>query len=134
MSTHYEIAEPTSIYEHVDGEVLVLNLETGLYTQMKGLSASVFDSLAMGVEMQTVRQAMVAAGCSIADIDAVETRTARWCELGYLRPSRGEPSNRDLNFKPGDLYDEQTWDDLSELIKLDPVHDVSPQGWPQSLT
>ena len=65
---HYEVIEPSAIYEYIDGEVLALNLQTGIYVQMKQLSAELFYAVATGRSTEMVRHAALNAGYSEAQI------------------------------------------------------------------
>lgn len=129
---HYEVVEPSAIYEFVDGEVLALNLMTGIYIQMKQLSAELFHALATGTSTEVIVSAAKTAGYSAAHIAEFDTHYSNWVALGLLRNAQdvGRPTSESFTLTPALQFVEEQWDDLSELIMMDPVHDVSPQGWP----
>ena len=129
---HYEVVEPTAIYEYIDGEVLALNLQTGVYVQMKQLSAELFYAVATGRSTEIVSHAARNAGYSEAQIIDFDSCYSNWVALGLLQVARNaqHPDTESLSLIPGLQFSEERWDDLSELIMMDPVHDVSPQGWP----
>lgn len=129
---HYEVVEPSAIYEFVDGEVLALNLMSGIYVQMKQLSAELFHALATGTSTEVIVSAARTAGYSDAQITEFDTHYSNWVALGLLRIAQepGRPKSESFALTPALQFVEEQWDDLSELIMMDPVHDVSPQGWP----
>lgn len=129
---HYEVVEPSAIYEYIDGEVLALNLLTGIYVQMKSLSAELFHALASGHSAEVVETAAIMAGYGTDVVKQFETHYSEWVALGLLRvcANSGPDVPAHLTLQPGLSFSEEHWDDLSELIMMDPVHDVSPQGWP----
>lgn len=129
---HYEVVEPSAIYEYIDGEVLALNLLTGIYVQMKSLSAELFHALASGHSAEIVETAAIMAGYGTDVVRQFETHYSEWVALGLLRvrANSGPDVPVHLTLQPGLSFSEEQWDDLSELIMMDPVHDVSPQGWP----
>ena len=129
---HYEVIEPSAINEYIDGEVLALNLQTGIYVQMKQLSAELFYAVATGRSTEMVRHAALNAGYSEAQITDFDSCYSNWVALGLLQIARHAqlPNTEPLSLIPGLQFSEERWDDLSELIMMDPVHDVSPQGWP----
>jgi hypothetical protein len=129
---HYEVVEPSAIYEYIDGEVLALNLQTGIYVQMKQLSAELFYAVATGRSAEMVSHAARNAGYSEAQITDFDMCYSNWVSLGLLQVARNaqHPDTEPLSLIPGLQFSEESWDDLSELIMMDPVHDVSPQGWP----
>jgi hypothetical protein len=132
---HYEVIEPSAIYEYIDGEVLALNLQTGIYIQMKELSAELFHALATGCSTEAVSQAALNAGYSNAQVAKFDTHYTNWIELGLLQVVQTPPSRipDSISITPGLQFSEERWDDLSDLIMMDPVHDVSPQGWPSRI-
>lgn len=129
---HYEVVEPSAIYEYIDGEVLALNLQTGIYVQLKQLSAELFYAAATGRSAEMISHAAQNAGYGEARIADFDTCYANWVALGLLQVARNaqHPDTEAFSLISGLQFSEERWDDLSELIMMDPVHDVSPQGWP----
>jgi hypothetical protein len=129
---HYEVVEPSAIYEYIDGEVLALNLQTGVYIQMKQLSAELFHAVATGRSTEMIRHAALSAGYSEEQVTEFDMCYSNWVALGLLEVARNtqHPDTESLSLIPELQFSEERWDDLSELIMMDPVHDVSPQGWP----
>lgn len=129
---HYEVVEPSAIYEYIAGEVLALNLQTGIYIQMKQLSAELFYAVATGKSSEMVLDSALNAGYSEAQTGEFDTHYSNWVALGLLQVAHNNQhsSTEPFLLAPGLQFSEERWDDLSDLIMMDPVHDVSPQGWP----
>jgi hypothetical protein len=115
----YQLAGPDIVHEEFDGEIVILNLQSGQYF---GLNDS-------GAALWTVVQA----GGDPAGVSAEHgpVFAARLVELGLVVES-GEP----VEVVPAQAIDTapkiEIYDDLSDLILADPIHDVDQdEGWPK---
>lgn len=121
--TAYEIAAPDVIADTLNDEVVIINLDTGSYFRLTGDAATAW--------------AIVTAGVDTDDVPAAVRRESErfvgvLVENGLLRPTyRAAVIEGDLTWPDGAL-DVEVYDDLQDLLNLDPVHDV-PEGaeWPR---
>ncbi|MEE9386218.1 MAG: PqqD family protein [Nannocystaceae bacterium] len=138
MST-YEINTPTVISEVFAGETVVLDFDTGRYYSFNPSATKVWDALdggtrvdalacAAGVDTETVRDFLSRLhGEGLVrrkDDECAETRVAAE-QAGTRAPS------------PPPAFDSplpafERFDDLENLLLLDPIHDVSAEGWPKT--
>lgn len=115
-----------------DDEIIIANFETGLYYSLIGTAADIWLGLKAGEAVQTIASAISQfAACEAADDvkSFVETLLAE----NIIAPRHDDSDHRPWSpqfsnpFSPPVL---DRFDDLRDLIFLDPVHDVSEAGWP----
>lgn len=127
------------IAETIDGETVVINLETGLYFSLVGTASEVWEAVRAG----TTRAALlVALGARYAaSPDAIAEATDAFLEAmaadGLLRREASEAGStpepaaatngQRPPFVPPTL---QRFHDVQDLLLLDPIHEVDERGWP----
>lgn len=113
--------------EILDGEAIVIDLVSGAYFSFTGSTTWAWESLVAGVDSQTL-------GESFADVGGVEGFVAELVDAGLLAGRLDLPPT-DAPVQPDGLVEPlvfDRFDDLADMIKLDPVHDVSREaGWPR---
>jgi hypothetical protein len=127
-----KIQQPPVSHECIDGEVVIINMETGTYYSLVGLAASLWQSIAAG----TTRDALLARVASAyANENANEEAIAFFDALADegLIDLHAEPPANDDSFALPAAYDTprvESFTDLQELLMLDPIHEVDATGWP----
>lgn len=127
------------VHELVDGEVVAVNLDTGCYFSMEGAAAVCWSALVetvadhdlvellarrFGVGLPEVRQ-------DVARFVAELVGEGLVVEDPMVRPRRPTVDANDA--PPGQPYMPpalQKFEDMRELLLLDPIHDVDESGWP----
>ncbi|MCW5774113.1 MAG: PqqD family protein [Rhodospirillaceae bacterium] len=124
------------VHNTVDGEVLVIDTEGGLYFSLRGAAAAIWPLLVAGTTRNDLHRAARAAFEAPADtIDAaVDEVIARMTAEGVLRqqPEDGSspaPALARGAFEPPLV---ERYDDMRDLLTLDPIHEVSDAGWPNA--
>ena len=120
--TSYRIRAPQIVHESVDGEVVAIDFGTGSYFSLRGPAEVVWSALADD-ESRTV-DAVAGDG----DPESVAAFLDQLTDLGLLERT-GDPAGN--GHGTGDLAVEH-FTDMEDLILLDPVHDVSDAGWPNT--
>jgi hypothetical protein len=126
---------PPVVHETVEGETIVVNLDTGSYYDLNHLGGSIFELLNSG--MSTAELANVTATAYGLDqahaIRTVEEFTAQLVAEQLLAPvANGAPRTTAQPDLPP-TYTEPVlnkYTDMQELLLLDPVHEVDEAGWP----
>ena len=130
---------PWVTHERLDDEVIAINLETGAYFAFSGVAADCWSLIASSLPIDTVaatlseryavdearvRDDVTAFAAQLAEsgLTTVDATNAEPSEAPTL-PSRAEP----LSYAPPAI---ERYDDLQELLLLDPVHEVDEAGWP----
>lgn len=136
MSTILELASPQCSAEEFDGEIVALNLETGMYYSMSGLAGRIFNDLANGHSAETLRELADSASAMQEDVD-VFIRALREAGLLRLRTTPGAPaapltvSAELLGASASPVL--ESFGDMQSLLLLDPVHEVDELvGWPKA--
>jgi hypothetical protein len=115
----YKLVGPDVVHEEFDGEIVVLNLQTGQYFGLNEAGATLWMAIESGSDPVAVSKTHGAAF------------SARLVELGLIVQSdeTALPTQaQDFASAPSI----EVYDDLSDLILADPIHDVDEeQGWPK---
>jgi hypothetical protein len=125
-------------HERLDDEVIAINLETGAYYALDDTAADCWTLLVGGVATDDI----VATLCERYAVDADTARrdldafTAELEGDGLLLPDDAPPSAIDGALPP--VAERRAYvvpvvnkfDDLEELLLLDPIHEVDDVGWP----
>jgi hypothetical protein len=132
----YRVNEPSVIHQAIDGELVVIHLDNGVYYSLDATGARIWAMLAAGQPVRSVidsfsRVGVVdSAGVTAAVTDLVdrlcaeELLVANGAANGTTQPIE---TDLDVSFSPPVL---QRYDDLQDLLLLDPIHAVDESGWP----
>jgi hypothetical protein len=119
--------------EVIDGEAIIMNLANGMYHSASGVAAIIWQAILDGSGDDDIATALAGSfpGNSTdeelaAFIDALKA-------AGLVTETQNVPSGVTPDFG-GVIYAPpmlETYGDMQDLIRLDPIHDVSEQhGWP----
>jgi hypothetical protein len=137
LNASYVVDEPNVVSEAFDGQFVILNIASGTYYSLQGSRNDLWAALIVGVPPTAVLKAMRAAGNQHSE--AARAFFESVVKLGLVRPAALS--------KPTELTAAdasklaaidavpavEAFDDLADLIKADPVHEVDEQiGWPAS--
>jgi hypothetical protein len=130
-----EVAKPDCVADDLDGEIVVLNLVSGVYFSLRNLAAAVWRDLAAGHSV----------GSLIGGIDRVDERIAEatvtlihnFEQTGIMRqasprPVQTEPESLALVRTGEARLTIECFEDMKELVLSSPVHiyDADDQmGW-----
>ena len=126
------------IHQTLDGEVIVVNLDTGTYYSFDGVAAEIWAAIERGL---TVQEAVAeAADRYDASSDVAEPAVKRFlAELAseelIVGVNGSEPLAAPVDGVPHDGFPEpllNKYTDMQELLLLDPIHEVDERGWPNS--
>jgi hypothetical protein len=131
----FKVVEEDVSHERLDGEVIAVNLKTGHYYSMSGPAADIWSLICAGVPQKMWAQIVGAAfGAPIAE-DDFDKIIAACTDAGLITHAAASPKG-DFNL-PAD-YARTGWvaprleefDDMRDLILVDPIHDTTALGWP----
>ena len=131
------------VHETIDGEAILIHMESGFYYSLDGAGAEIWNGLATGSP-----SAEVAAGLRMryqappgAIEDAVSGLASELCREGLLdetdtpadrgavsslAPVNGATGSRQ-EFKAPVLH---RYTDMADFMLVDPIHEVDESGWP----
>ncbi len=146
MADRYRVNQPAVIHQTIDGETVIIHLERGLYYSLDATGAHVWEGLAAGRSSAEVierlagrfpseRAEVGAAVDSLVDrlrseelivLDGADRGDGVAIPSAVLDEAAGSPGG--ATFQPPRL---ERFDDLQDLLLLDPIHAVDESGWPE---
>jgi len=139
MARSFNLIDPPNVSEMIDGEVMIINLESGSYFSVTGAGAAIWPQLIAGTDLDSLAAVLEAA--FDVPVAAVGSELDRFVDRliaeGILRPRdpSGVPSATALG--PPDPtrsyqgFGFERFDDMRGLLVVDPVHEVGGFGWPE---
>ena len=128
----------------VDGEAVIINLDTGSYYTTDGVGCDVWLLMASGITLgQTVDRLAARYDAGGDDLVAyVDTLVGALLGEGLMTEAGPDhvqhqltdplpPAAAPIPFVPADFV---SFDDMRQLLLLDPVHEVDERGWPHAAT
>jgi hypothetical protein len=141
-NTSFRVNTPTVSHETIDGEAVIINLDSGNYYSLTGAGATIWGLIVTGHSRDDICRAT----CDAYQGERSEIENGIEELLSQLQnenlvvsgesiqsPLRatcdGITSNAErTQFQRPEL---QKYTDMQELLLLDPVHDVDDMGWPR---
>ncbi len=130
---------PGVVGESVDGEALIVNLETGCYYSARGTADAIWALIAAESPSASIVEAM-RVRFPADDSDLVTSQTLAFIDellaegLAIQRESRMAPSAPSAAaIGPASWVTPvlEKFTDMQALLLLDPIHEVDETGWPQ---
>jgi len=118
---------PQIAAEDIDGEVVVVSFETGHYYSLRDTAADIWRLLERGVSKQAVVEVFEeSAG------PAVEEFMSSLQAEGLLvvAEANGDPDPRAIQLGRFTSPKLERFEEMSEMLLYDPIHDVDSAGWP----
>lgn len=135
----FRVNEPNVVYETFGEEVVLVNLETGKYYSISGTGPFIWNDLAKGLDIEQVvaRIQRLYSGDSATISDEVTKFAERLSDEHLLVPAprAGDPPATEIGLPAGvkSIFVSpviENYDDMQDLLVLDPIHDVDDSGWP----
>jgi len=132
----YSTAVPGTACELFDGELVVAHYGSGYYYSISESGALIWQGLRHGLADSEVTDWLaVHYAAQAAEVrDLVPAFIARMRDEGLLIPDSAVPAGPALPVLNGGLFEApvlEKFDDLQELLLVDPVHEVDSTGWPR---
>jgi hypothetical protein len=137
------INTPNVVGEEFDGEVVVVNLDSGYYFSLLGSAKDIWMTLASGVAEPEEIIAMLKKNLDCTGVDVTnlvlpfldEMLALEILVLDDATPSRDPVPLQNSDgvrrlFEPPRI---ETYSDLQDILLLDPIHDVDEAGWPKAI-
>jgi len=127
----------TVMHERLDGEVVALDMATGRYFSMSGPAADVWHLVSTGCEPSVWSVELSTVYMTTNEFVGIDDFVSKLLDAGLLKLTGDQTVKSDYDRLPLD-HSRQRWtspelfsyDDLSDLILIDPVHDTTDDGWP----
>jgi hypothetical protein len=140
ISEQYRINTPQTIFEVFDDEIIIVSFFDGSYYSVKGSAAIIWKSIAAGAPAQRIIDSLVAMHPADANrvIQGVTSFISELARLNLIVPVEAIADHADaVEIEKSALPTEfqapvlESYDDMQDLLLLDPIHDVDEMGWPQ---
>lgn len=138
MGGHIYTVNPQAMHETIDAETIVIDLATGTYYSLRGSGPVIWNALGAGASREAVIDALVERyeggrdeiGASADEfLSTLETERLITRNDGVGDPATpARDSNGDRS--PFEAPVLEKYEDMQDIILLDPVHMVDDQGWP----
>jgi hypothetical protein len=126
------------ISETIDGEVVIINLGTGNYYSLQGTGAVLWRGIEQGATRDELVEHLATSHADASGVDAaVDSFVEQLLGDELVVPADGEPPGPPVLDPPVTARFEvpllERFTDMTDLILLDPVHDVdAAAGWPRA--
>jgi hypothetical protein len=138
MDNTYKINDSKAISETIDGETIIINLETGYYYSVNKTATLIWNEIQKNNSIKNITQHFLnhyeidhdAAEKSIKEIIDLFLKDELILELdSYVSPNTSE-QRASLMKKKFIMPRIERFDDMAGALMSDPVHDVNEDGWP----
>lgn len=128
--------QPTIAFEILDEDVIVINLESGTYYSIVDCGAVIWSALVGGMTVEAVTNRLSPSATS--DRDEVTGEVERFVKelvseqlIVPAEKTAPEGVEQDLVLKTTFTSPKlHKFTDMQELLLVDPIHEVSEEGWP----
>ncbi len=139
MENEYRVNVPKVISETIDGETIIINLESGNYFSLNESGGSLWQ----GIAANASRAAMLQSLCQRYQLKIEEAQAdiekffARLLQENLIIVRQETATAQAPNPMAGSVapYEKPAllkYEDMQDLLLLDPIHDVDEAGWPMS--
>ena len=137
----FRINTPTVTHETIDGEAVIINLDSGNYYSLVDVGSFIWALVENGASANEVQSQVSQTYHGIpSDIDrGVQELLAQLQQENLIVPVNGAAEVADLPAVSSNGHDKPSFNppllhkysDMQELLLLDPIHDVDDAGWPK---
>ncbi|RYD98824.1 MAG: PqqD family protein [Sphingomonadales bacterium] len=117
-------------YEDLDGEIIAIDFQSGAYYSLAGSAAEIWRHALAGSGRSAIVEGAAAAS---SDPDRARLSASAFLDellaLSLIRET-SQGGYRPAEFPAFDAPKIEKFEDMAELIKLDPIHEVTDAGWP----
>lgn len=142
-AVRYRIPTPKIVYDTMEGEAIILHLDTGIYYSLSGAGAVIWNDLGRGLSLpEIVRRLAQTYSAAPGEIETAVENLVRALAAEQLivpledamLPARAadepSPSAAPLTALPFVAPSLDKYNDIQNLLLFDPIYDMDEQGWP----
>jgi len=141
VSKRFRINHPDVISEVIDGEAIIVNLETGAYYSLQGVGAHIWEAVTAGATHDEVASTLIARysgepSAIRAAVDGLIDELTHEALIVVTAETNGAESSTLPNAPaagarpPFEAPALQKYTDMADLLLLDLIHEVDERGWP----
>jgi len=141
-TTRYRLFDANIASEHFGEEAVVVNLMTGVYYSMPGVASHIWSRILEGYSVAEIRQDLTNAYASETEEAKMHSELEEFVqsllvhELIVADETVSRQADTDA-IPEGEAYTTpalEVFQDMKEILLLDPVHDVNSLGWPTRIS
>ena len=136
------VTNPNAMHETIDGETIVIDLSTGTYYSLRGAGSAIWNAVASGASPEEVvaelenaydagpGEIAAATETFLSELEAeqlIGRGNGAAPASGAAAPSTPVQTSARSPFEQPRL---EKYEDLQDIVLLDPVHMVDDHGWP----
>lgn len=134
----FVVRTPAVIHERLDDEVIAIDLERGIYYAMVGSAADIWTSFTTPATADAVADALAPryrldAGAIRDEVHKFVARLQDERLLVAVEVDGAGEVGATIDGTPGGRWatpELEAYDDIADLVLLDPIHQVDEAGWP----
>ena len=136
LATRFKINGPDVIAETIDGEAIIINLNSGAYYSSLGSGGAIWQAIIASHSVEETLELLAARyGAERNTIEPeVSQFVSQLVDEGLVIESSEPSATDDVAFGATGSFETPVlskYTDMQELLLLDPIHDVDPKiGWP----
>jgi len=132
----FEVDDREVIHEVIDGEAVLVHLGTGRYHSLRGAASEIWTLVVAGHGTDSIVAAMEGMFEGEPGLVARETRRLldELVAQGLVRPAAAKaspPVPSPGSRRPFERPLLETFEDMQDLLLLDPIHETGDEGWPK---
>lgn len=131
---NYKFQNKIFDFEDFGNEIVIINTNTGSYYTISGSSVTVLRWLFLPITIEKVKSLIEE---TFPNEVSDASTFVEWLKLQELiqavENSEVTEDEQNITSESPIIFNDWTYsrfDDMSDLIQLDPIHDVSDKGWP----
>lgn len=134
---HFRVQTPKVISETIDGETIIINLESGHYFSLNHSGGQIWNDLQAGYSTEQISELLQRRYPELAAaVAAVQDFLGSLLAEGLIVATEGASAPQALEVgEPNVPYEKpalQKYEDMQDLLLLDPIHEVDEMGWPMT--
>lgn len=135
----FSVNSPQVISEHIDGEEIILNFESGTYYSLNPCGRVIWRGLQDGLDQQALQALLTQrfpqnVAQAVPDLESLIDQLQREQLIVPVRSDGASAAAASEALAAMASYESprlEKYTDLQNLLLLDPIHDVDATGWPR---
>lgn len=147
-SVHFGINSPKVIHETIDGETVIVNLDSGNYYSLDKVGADIWECIVKNFPIHRIieniasryageREEIEKAIYQFVDEIQQENLIVMNESQGHVSEAHVNPEDETEQMKERSIFAPPVlnkYSDMQDLLLLDPIHEVDDTGWPNVKT
>lgn len=133
LPTYLRPHTPAVKSEILDGELVLIDFDSGAYYSGNHVAGAVWQLLQVGTPSEAVGPRIAEHFADPRAEDDVARLLAFLVETKLVVSAEAPPETLPFELPPAQSYEDpalERFEDMAELLILDPIHEVEEEGWP----